>query len=186
MTGRQTLHAVVHEVGGPAPSQDEVSAASDAEGIVIVRVFDAPRELVFKAWTEPERFATWFGEHGSEIPLESISMDAQPGGAWSAVMIHGPERMEIPFSGKFREVEPPERVVMTLGDPGDPDSGNVEVLSADFKDLGGGRTEMTFTQRGGNLPADEYSRAMRGSLILFERLADHLSDDLKARHDSDS
>ena len=43
---------------------------------------------------------------------------------------------------------------------------------------------MTFTQRGA-LPADEYSRAMRGSLIFFDRLADHLADELKARHDTD-
>lgn len=167
------------------PPEGVVSAASDAEGIVIVRVFGAPRELVFKAWTEPERFATWFGEHGSSIPLENISMDARPGGAWSAVMIHGPERIEIPFAGEFREVVEPERVVMTLADPDDPASENVEVLTAEFRDLGDGRTEMTFTQRGGNLPADEYSRAMRGSLIFFERLAEHVGGDLKARHDSD-
>ncbi len=70
---------------------------------------------------------------------------------------------------------------MTLVDPQDPDSGSAEVLTAEFGDLGGGRTEMTFTQRGGNLPADEYSRAMRGSLIFFDRLAQHL----KTRHDSD-
>ena len=169
----------------PTSPEGVVSAASDATGIVIVRVFDAPRELVFKAWTEPERFATWFGEHGSSIPLENISMDARPGGAWSAVMIHGPDRIEIPFQGTFLEVVEPERVSMTLVDPDDPDSGNAEVLTAEFRDLGGDRTEMTFTQRGGNLPADEYSRAMRGSLIFFERLADHLSDELKARHDSD-
>jgi len=43
------------------PPEGVISAASDADGIVIVRVFDAPRELVFKAWTEPERFAAWFG-----------------------------------------------------------------------------------------------------------------------------
>jgi uncharacterized protein YndB with AHSA1/START domain len=170
----------------PMPPEGVVSAASDAEGIVIVRVFEAPRELVFKAWTEPERFATWFGEHGSSIPLERISMDARPGGAWSAVMLHGPDKIEIPFAGEFREVVEPERVVMTLTDPENPDSGLVEVLSAEFEDLGGGRTQMTFTQRGGNLPADEYSRAMRGSLIFFDRLAEHLGDELKARHDSDS
>lgn len=168
------------------PPEGVVSAASDAEGIVIVRVFNAPRELVFKAWTEPERFAAWFGEHGSSIPLDKISMDARPGGAWSAVMLHGPERIEIPFSGKFREVVEPERVVMTLADPEDPDDQNAEVLTAELRDLGGGRTEMTFTQRGGNLPADEYSRAMRGSLIFFERLAEHVSGELKARHDSDA
>jgi uncharacterized protein YndB with AHSA1/START domain len=169
------------------PPEGAVSAHCDAEGIEIVRVFDAPRELVFKAWTEPERFATWFGEHGSSIPLERISMDARDGGEWSAVMLHGPDKVEIPFAGTFREVVEPERVVMTLADPSDPDNENVEVLTAEFEDLGGGRTQMTFTQRGGNLPADEYSRAMRGSLIFFDRLAEHLGGEtLKARHESDS
>ena len=47
-----------------------VSAHSDAEGILIVRVFDAPRELVFEAWTVPARVVPWFGEHGSTIPLD--------------------------------------------------------------------------------------------------------------------
>ena len=166
------------------PAEGVVSAASDVDGIVIVRVFDAPRELVFKAWTEPERFATWFGEHGSSIPLERLEMDARPGGRWSAVMLHGPDKIEIPFAGEFREVVEPERVVLTIVDPTNPGSGNVEVLTAAFEDLGGGRTRMTFTQRGGNLPADEYSRAMRGSLIFFDRLAEHLSKELKARHDA--
>lgn len=169
----------------PTSPEGVVSASSDAEGIVIVRVFDAPRELVFKAWTEPEHFATWFGEHGSSVPLERISMDARPGGAWSAVMLHGPDRIELPFLGTFLEVAPPERVVMTFADPADPDSGNVDVVTAVLKDLGGAKTEMTFTQRGGNLPADEYSRAMRGWLIFFDRQAEHLTDELKARHESD-
>jgi len=165
------------------PPEGVVSAHSDAEGIVIVRVFDAPRELVFKAWTEAERFATWFGEHGSTIPLDKVSMDARPGGAWSATMIYGPDEVELPFFGKFVEVVEPERVSLTLEDPGG--SGSEEVLTAVFKDLGEGRTEMTFTQRGGNLPADEYSRALRGSLIFFDRMAEHLAESLKARHDTD-
>ena len=167
------------------PPEGVVSAASDAEGIVIVRVFDAPRELVFKAWTEAERFATWFGEHGSTIPLDKVSMDARPGGAWSATMIYGPDKVELPFAGTFLEVVEPERVVLTLADPSDPKSDNVEVLTAVFRDLGSGRTEMTFTQRGGNLPADEYSRAMRGSLIFFDRMAEHLAGSLKTRHDQE-
>ncbi len=79
----------------------------------------------------------------------------------------------------------PERVALTLDLPADPESGNVEVLTAVFRDLGNGKTEMTFTQRGGNLPADEYSRAMRGSLIFFERIAEHLAASLKTRHDTD-
>ncbi len=169
-----------------APPEGVVSAHSDAEGILIVRVFDAPRELVFKAWTEAERFATWFGEHGSSIPLDRVSMDARPGGAWSATMIYGPDRVELPFSGRFQEVVEPERLVMTITNTPDPDAQPVEVFTVVFRDLGGERTEMTFSQRGGNLPADEYSRAMRGSLIFFDRIAEHLADSLKARHDTDS
>ena len=168
----------------PTPPEGVVSASSDANGIVIVRVFDAPRELVFQAWTEPEHFVTWFGEHGSEIPLDRITMDARPGGRWDAVMFHGPERIEIHFTGEFREVIAPERVVLSLEVPGEADAAAPEILTAEFRDLGGGRTEMTFTQRGG-LPSDEYSRAMRGSLIFFERLRDHLAEELKARHDTD-
>jgi uncharacterized protein YndB with AHSA1/START domain len=78
----------------------------------------------------------------------------------------------------------PERVSLTIVDPSDPESALVEVLTAVFRDLGDDRTEMTFTQRGGNLPADEYSRAMRGSLIFFDRMAEHLAESLKARHDT--
>jgi uncharacterized protein YndB with AHSA1/START domain len=156
-----------------------VSAASDASGITIVRILDAPRELVFRAWTERERFAMWFGEEGSSIPLETFSMDARAGGSWSLIMLHGPDRIEIPFSGRFLEVVEPERVALTITDTPDPGPGPEEVLTAEFDDLGDGRTRMTFTQRGGNLGSDEYSRAMRGELNFFDRLAAHL----KTRHD---
>jgi uncharacterized protein YndB with AHSA1/START domain len=162
------------------PPEGVVSVTSDAEGIMIVRIFDAPRELVFKEWTEPERFAAWFGEHGSSIPLETVSMDVRPGGSWRATMIHGPERQEIVFAGDYREVAEPERLVLTLAEPMGPDSSNVEVITVVLKDLGGGKTEMTMTQRGGSMPPDEYSRAMRGWLIFFERQGDQL----KTRHDT--
>lgn len=161
------------------PPEGVVSAHSDGDGILIVRVFDAPREEVFKAWTVAERFAQWFGEHGSEIPLDEVAMDARPGGKWHATMYHGPERIEIPFAGEFLEVVEPARVVLTLTVTGETAEDTAEILTADLRDLGDGRTELTFTQRGGNLPADEYSRAMRGTLIFFERLG----ESLKTRHD---
>jgi uncharacterized protein YndB with AHSA1/START domain len=161
------------------PPAGVVSAHSDADGILIVRIFEAPREEVFKAWTVAERFAEWFGEHGSEIPLDEVAMDARPGGKWHATMYHGPDRIKIPFAGEFVEVIEPERVVLTITVAGEDMGPNAELLTADLRDLGDGRTELTFTQRGGNLPADEYSRAMRGTLIFFERLG----ESLKTRHD---
>ena len=47
-------------------------------GFSVKRVFDAPRERVWKEWTEPERFADWFGAPGGEVPLSSVSMDVSP------------------------------------------------------------------------------------------------------------
>ncbi len=156
-----------------------VSAHSDAGGITIVRIFDAPRELVYRAWTEGEQFAAWFGEDDSSVPLETMSMDARPGGAWSLIMLYGPDRTELPFAGEFIELVEPERVVMTVADATGVGSGATERFTVVLRDLGDGRTEMTFTQTGGNLPADEYSRALRGELIFLDRLSSHL----KTRHD---
>ena len=153
-----------------------VSAASDADGITIVRVLDAPRELVFAMWTQPEHFIHWFGEHGSEIPLESCEMDPRPGGTWKATMYHGPERIEIHFAGEFRVVEPPAHLEMTLADPTNPRNVAWELFTVDLAELGAGRTEMRFTQTGGNLPADEYSRALRGMLIFMDRLAARVAE----------
>ena len=148
------------------------TATANAEGITIVRIFDAPRELVFDAWTQPLQFAQWFGEYDSYIDTETAHMDLRPGGAWGITMFHGPQKMEIPFGGEFVEVDRPNRLVMTLADPSG-ETSNAEILTVMLTDLGG-KTEMHFTQTGGNLPAAEYERAMQGELIFFQRLAEHL------------
>jgi uncharacterized protein YndB with AHSA1/START domain len=84
--------------------------------------------------------------------------------------------VDLVFHGEFREVDPPRHVVMTIDDmSGDIASGVDELFTVDLADLGG-RTEMTFSQTGGNLPSDEYSRAMRGELIFFDRLAAHVEE----------
>ena len=67
-----------------------LTASSDAGGIHIVRVLDAPPELVFKCWTEPEHFAAWFGEHGSSMPVDTVTMDVRPG--WRVAGRHARER----------------------------------------------------------------------------------------------
>jgi uncharacterized protein YndB with AHSA1/START domain len=156
-----------------------LTASSDATGIYIVRVLDAPPELVFKCWTEPEHFAAWFGEHGSSMPVDTVTMDVRPGGAWRAVMhVMEPGPMELVFHGEFREIDPPRHLVMTVDDlSGDIPSSVDELFTVDLVDLGG-RTEMTFSQTGGNLPSDEYSKAMRGELIFFDRMAEHLAEEV--------
>jgi uncharacterized protein YndB with AHSA1/START domain len=141
------------------------------EGITIVRVFDAPRERVWKEWTEPERFADWFGGTQSEVPLSTVSMDVRPGGSWRLTMFA--ERGEIHWIGEYREVDEPERLVFTVSDqPGDE---RYELVTVVLTDLGDGRTEMHFEQRGGTLSLEEYERAGQGWSSFFDRIAGRLA-----------
>jgi uncharacterized protein YndB with AHSA1/START domain len=141
-------------------------------GITITRTFDAPRERVWKEWTEPERFADWFGGPEVEIPLSTVSMDVRPGGAWRATMLAGAPRREIQWEGEYREVAEPERLVFTITDrPGD---GRREVVTVVLTDLGGDRTEMLFRQEGYMRPA-AYERAKHGWGGFFDRIAERLS-----------
>jgi uncharacterized protein YndB with AHSA1/START domain len=78
--------------------------------VVITRVFDAPRELVWQAWTDPGHMAQWWGPHGFTNPV--CELDVRPGGALRIVM-RAPDGTEYPMRGVFREVVKPERLVFT-------------------------------------------------------------------------
>ncbi|MBC3841751.1 SRPBCC domain-containing protein [Streptacidiphilus sp. 4-A2] len=134
----------------------------------ITRIFDAPRELVFAAWTEPAQFARWFGA-ANDVPLETVSLDVRPGGKWSVIMHVDPAPTTLPFHGEYREVVPPERLVLTLKNPFDPNDPQVELVTVVFNDLGG-KTEMLFTQEG-HLGAEEYIRTKEGWSQFFDHLA---------------
>lgn len=82
-----------------------LTTPSDRE-IVITRTFNAPRELVFAAWTIPEHVRRWYGT------LTTCEIDLRPGGTWRYV-ISEPDGGEHPFTGVYREVVPPERLVYT-------------------------------------------------------------------------
>jgi uncharacterized protein YndB with AHSA1/START domain len=142
-----------------------------ADGITITRVFDAPRQRVWAEWTEPARFADWFGGPDSEVPLSTVSMDVRPGGSWRAIMFSGPGRREIHWKGEFREVVEPERLVFTLSDqPGD----GYELVTVVLTDLGDGRTEMLFQQRG-RMTSEQYERAGEGWSSFFDVIETRLS-----------
>jgi uncharacterized protein YndB with AHSA1/START domain len=146
---------------------------ADRPGLTIARVFDAPRERIWKEWTEPESFADWFGGVQSEVPLSSVAMDVRPGGAWRLTMFAEPGRREIRWKGEYREVVEPERLVFTVSDqPGDD---VYELVTVVFTDLGDGRTEMLLEQRG-VMAADEYERAGEGWSSFFDRIAERVSE----------
>jgi uncharacterized protein YndB with AHSA1/START domain len=141
-------------------------------GIAINRVFDAARERVWQEWTEPARFADWFGGRDAEVPPSTVSMDVRPGGSWRATMFAGPERREIHWTGEFREVVEPERLIFTISDQ--PDSEAYELIKVVLSDLGDGRTEMLFEQHGRMTP-EEYQRAGQGWTSFFDRIEERLA-----------
>jgi uncharacterized protein YndB with AHSA1/START domain len=145
---------------------------AEPAGIAITRVFNAPRERVWREWTEPERFADWFGGTESEVPLATVHMDVRPGGAWRLTMLVGPGRREIRWTGEYREVVEPERLEFTLSDR--PDEDAYELVTVVLADLGDGRTEMCFRQTG-RMSAEQYERAGQGWSGFFDRIAERLA-----------
>jgi len=86
------------------------TTAQTQRAIVITRVFDAPRQLVWKAWTEPRHFARWYGPKGFTTPVCRI--DLRVGGKYLNCM-RSPEGQDFWTTGVFREIAAPERLVMT-------------------------------------------------------------------------
>ena len=112
-----------------------VTLPSDTE-ILITREFDAPREVVFKAMTDPALIARWWGPRRFETIVEQ--MDVRPGGTWRFIH-HGPDG-DHAFRGEYREVVPPERIVQTF--EYEPMAGHISVETATFTERNG-RTLLT-------------------------------------------
>lgn len=108
--------------------------------MTITRVFDAPRELVWQAWTDPKQFAKWFGPEGFHTPEESVTIEPRPGGVFRATMVD-PDGVEFPSEGTVLEAVEPERLVTSEEEIDSPMmESTLNVLT--FTDLGDGRTEL--------------------------------------------
>ena len=108
----------------------KVTKGADRE-ILSERVFDAPRERVFEAYTDPALIPEWWGPRNTTTVVDQ--MDVRPGGAWRFVCRNS-DGTEDGFRGTYREITPPERVVQTFEWEGMP--GHVLVETATFEDLG--------------------------------------------------
>ena len=157
------------------------SAPRDA--VVIERDFDAPVDLVWKMWTDPEHFKEWYGPDGATIP--AAEMDVRVGGTRLVCMeVHAPNgAMRMWFTGEYGEVIENERLVYTesmsdehgnvaspesMGMPeGHPVTTEVRV---ELEDLGG-RTKMVMTHTG--IPTDSPGAA--GWVMAFDKLAVHIA-----------
>jgi uncharacterized protein YndB with AHSA1/START domain len=143
--------------------------------LIFTRVFDAPRELVFRCMIEPEHLTHFWGPAGVSTPVESIRVDPRPGGVFEAVMVSDADGSQYRMRAVFDEVTVPERLVWTYLDSG------ARVISA-FTDLGGSRTAVRIHQV--NVPeAMRHPEAQQGFLTSLDRLAAYLSTVAAARRD---
>ncbi len=134
-----------------------MTTASSVEGkttrteLVLTRLFDAPRDLVFQAWTDPARLALWWGPSGFTNPV--CEVDVRPGGA-IRIDMRGPDGTVYPMTGIYEEIVVPERLVFTaaaLDTKGDP---LLEV-----------RNTVIFTERAGKTQIVVQARMIRMTAI---------------------
>ena len=130
------------------------------------RVFDAPRELVFRCMLEPEHLTHFWGPAGTSTPLDGITVDPRPGGVFETVMINDADGGSYTMRAVYAEIVPPERIVWT-------EPGTGMITTSTFTDLGGARTEVRIHQA--NAPDSFRSpEAQAGFLTSLDRFAAYL------------
>lgn len=151
----------------------QVTIPSDRE-IVFTRALDAPRDLVFEAWTNPEHVRHWWGLRDSTMIL--CEADVRPGGSWRYVTT-AKDGAEVPFTGVYQEVTPPERLVYTEVYDVEPfNSGDPAVNTVTFTEEEGG-TLMTITTVYPSKEVRDFvlgTGMESGAAESFDRLAEHL------------
>jgi uncharacterized protein YndB with AHSA1/START domain len=143
--------------------------------IVISREFNAPRELIWEVWTNPEHVANWWGPRGFTTTIEE--MDVRPGGVWKHVM-HGPDGANYPNQSVFKEVVKPERIVFSHGGRREGGPGVHFVSTWTFDVVEAGRTKVTIrmvfpSPEDRDFVVKEFG-AIEGGKQTLERLAEHL------------
>jgi uncharacterized protein YndB with AHSA1/START domain len=161
-------------------NKTKVTAEPGKQEFSITREFDAPRELVFKAFTDPKLYVQWLGPRGLTMTLEKF--EPRTGGMWRYVS-RDKAGHEYGFHGVNHEVLAPERIIDTFEFEGLPEKGHVSLQTARFMELPGGRTKITVqdvfqsvADRDGMLQ----SGAEKGINESYERL-DELLDTIKIR-----
>jgi uncharacterized protein YndB with AHSA1/START domain len=133
--------------------------------LTFTRVFDAPRDLVFRCMLEPQHLTHFWGPAGTSTPLDGITVDPRPGGVFETIMVSD-DGGSYTMHAVYAEIVPPERIVWT-------EPGTGVTTTSTFTDLGGARTEVRIHQA--NVP--DYARspeAQAGFLTSLDRFAAYL------------
>ena len=168
-------------ISAPGSSSPDISSAESSAptehsewDLVITRVFDAPRELVFNAWIDPKHVARWWGPKGFTNPV--CEVDARVGGAMR-IHMRAPDGVVYPMSGTFEEITPPERLVFVSSALDGNGKSMFDVLTTvAFADQHG-KTALTMQARviKATAHAPQYLKGMRaGWTQSLDRLGDHL------------
>lgn len=147
---------------------DATPATTTDQQILLTRIFEAPRERVFRAWTEPDELAAWYGPEHMDAPRERIHIDLRIGGRWELTMVSRGGGGEFTISYAIVELVEPELLVLQ-SDPR-PEMGMHEptILRVAFHDHGA-RTRMTLSD--GPYPPQGRGHAEAGWTAAFDSLA---------------
>jgi len=162
-------------IASNAGNSDSFKVTTQSEHVILMtRLFDAPRHLVFDAMTKPEHVQQWWGRLGEGYSVPVCEIDLRVGGRWRFVNRH--PRGEVAFYGEYREVTPPSRIVFTEIFEQFPDS--VSVVTTDLTEEDGS-TRLTVTVR---YPSTEIldmvlaSGMARGAGLSYDRLEDLVAE----------
>jgi len=138
--------------------------------LLITRVFNAPRELVFRAWTDPDHIRKWFGPR--DHPATQMAMDVRPGGRWRGCLRSTETGNDLWLGGIYREIAQPERLVFTFAWEEEGERGLETLVTITFAEQGA-KTLMTFRQTPFR-STGELDGHRGGWTSSFDRLGDHL------------
>ena len=147
---------------------DVTPAAPEDQEVLITRIFDAPRERVFRAWTVPDEVAAWYGPEHFDTPRERIHIDLRVGGRYELTMVQRASGAGFAIGYDILELVEPELIVLR-SDPM-PEAGMHEpvVLRVEFHDHGA-KTRMTLSD--GPYPSEGRGHAEAGWNAAFDKLA---------------
>lgn len=147
---------------------DPTPTATADQEILITRIFDAPREDVFRAWTDPAELSAWFGPADVDVPRDKVHVDLRVGGRWELTMVQRDGRREMTIGYEILELTEPQLLVMR-SDPmpqaGVPDG---TLLRLELHDHGA-KTRLNLTD--GPYPAAGRGHAEGGWNAAFDKLA---------------